>query len=540
LLIDGSVAARRELGGGEAQRLAVLVAAGLAAGAALGHPLVAAAIAAALWLAWRLGGFAGVFAVCLGVVALGSASIHVLKAPGLDERWIALGTLALWPLVSRRPVRVLVPRLLLAAGGALAVLAFISATWSVDPWLTLQRSASFAALLWVALVVVPLHAATPAERRELVVGLGVLCGAGALTAFVAGLASPSTARATPRAFVYFNGLPDLPEIGPLRGWLETSNTLGIWCALLLPFLMRVRRRAVAVPAVILTVAVILWSYSRAALVVLVIVLAWHAYAARPRSLALGALIVAAAVLVVPLRSAVVTNSALAKFQRAGGSDRSLLGGRLEAWDATVDLIRAAPMSGFGFGTGDRLFKRSGANHRFVYFTGANSADAYLQAVVEVGPVGLIALVAALAGGLGSGLRRRMWSPDRGAFVLASIGFAVTGVTESMFTSAGSAFTLLMWSSLGVASAGALRPGYVGVATVHARRLVGAPVAEPLVALLPDGVAEEEVVATNGRRDHAVSRGGSRNGSADLAADIARVQVGAEDEAEGRIPGDRPA
>ncbi|MEA2273250.1 MAG: hypothetical protein QOI98_1958, partial [Solirubrobacteraceae bacterium] len=187
MLIDGSVAARRELGGGEAQRLAALVAAGLATGAALGHPLVATVFAAALWLAWRLGGFAGVFALCLGVVALGSASIHGLKASGVDERWVALGTLALWPLVSRRPVRVLVPRLLVAAGGALAVLALISATWSVDPWLTLQRGASFAALVWVALIVVPLHAGTPAERRELVVALGLLCGAGALTAFVAGI-----------------------------------------------------------------------------------------------------------------------------------------------------------------------------------------------------------------------------------------------------------------------------------------------------------------------------------------------------------------
>jgi hypothetical protein len=85
LLIEGDLAARRELER-EQVRLAGVIAAGFAAGLLLGHPLAAAVVATALVVAWRLAGFAGVFAACLGVLALASSSFHDVKAAATDER----------------------------------------------------------------------------------------------------------------------------------------------------------------------------------------------------------------------------------------------------------------------------------------------------------------------------------------------------------------------------------------------------------------------------------------------------------------------
>jgi O-antigen ligase len=530
LLIEGDLAARTDLER-EPVTLAAVLTAGLVAGILLGHPVAAAILAAILLVGWRLAGFAGVFVACLGVLALASSSIEEVKTAATDERWVALGTLALWPVVSGRRPRLAPARLLLAGGAALVGLALLSVSWSVDPGLTARRALAFAALVFIALVVVPTHAATRQERRTLVVSLAVLCAIGALGAVLVAIVSPSLARSTPTAFAYFNGLPSLPDLGPLRGWAESTQTVGIWCALLLPFLIAWRRRPIWIPLAALSVVVALWSYSRAALVVLILTLIVHAWIAWPRRAAFAGLAIALVVVATPLRTTLVTNSALTKFHRTGSGERALFGGRLEAWDATVDLVHAAPAGGYGFGTGDRLFQLSRANNRFVYFNGDNAADGYLEALVEVGPLGLLAVLAAFAGGIGSAVRRRRW---RDPFLLVGASFAVIGVTESVFTSPGSPFTLLMWSCLALAATP------VAVATrARTRDLEPAEVLlrpEDELAELTGGLEEERVVATNGRHERVPLHAGSGNGKGHLLG----VEVGEERQAQSGVPGDRPA
>jgi O-antigen ligase len=394
---------------------------------------------------------------------------------------------------------------LVVAATTLGAVALASAAWSVDPGLTLRRAATFGVLLWVALVVVPIHAGEAIERRRLAVCLAILCVAGAAAAVVAAVAAPWLAKSTPGAFAYSNGLPAVPRIGPLQGWLESPNTLGLWCALLVPFTLTLRSRAVAIPCVLLAVGVILWSYSRAALIVLLLALAWQVRPLVSRRMAIAVAVLVAAIAVGPARSTVSTNTALTKFQRAGSNERSLLGGRLEAWNASLDLIEAAPLSGFGFGTGDRLFKLSGADRRFIYYIGSNPSSGYLQALEEVGPLGAIAMLAALTAGLMAGWRRRRYNGGGMPFLVVGFSFAIIGLTESIFTSPGSPFALLLWSSLALASAGVpssalpLRSGPApGDGEVVARQ----------VRLAAETISEEPVVAPNGRRAeprHAPSR-----------------------------------
>jgi exopolysaccharide production protein ExoQ len=531
LLIEGDLAARRELDREQVLLGGVLVA-GLAAGVALGHPVAASALALAVGLAWRFAGFAGVFAVCLGALALGSSSIEEVKSAGTDVRWVALGTLAAWPAVSGRRLQVLVPRLLFGSDALLVAVAFASTAWSIDPGLTARRAAAFAVMVFVALVVVPIHAATRPERRSLVVSLGTLCATGALAAVVTALVSPSLARSTPTAFAAFNGLPSLPSFGPLRAWFESPQTIGIWCAILLPFVIALSPRRVAIPLTMATIGVALWSYSRGALVLLVIALVWYAWTIRPRRTVLAGAALAGVVLVAALGGTLVTNTALTKFNRAGGGERSLFGGRLEAWDATMDLVGAAPASGYGFGTGDRLFKRSRADQRFIYFNGSNAADGYLQALVEVGPLGLLAILGVFAGGIGAAVRRRPRA--RGPFLLVGIGFAAIGVTESVFTSPGSPFTLLMWSCLALAATPILAARRDDARRDEEDDLV--PLGRPALAVTAGRLHEEGVVAANGRHDRVPLGTGGRNRNGHRGG----LEVGEERVPQDRVPGDRPA
>jgi O-Antigen ligase len=528
LLIEGDLAGRRELDR-EQVVLAAVLAAGFAAGVAMGEPIAAAALVALLWVAWRFAAFPGVFAVCLGALALGSSSIAELKDAATDIRWVALGTLAVWPAVSGRRLQVIVPRLLLVAGASLAALGLVSVTWSLDPGLTARRSLAFAALMFVALVVVPMHAATRTERRSLIVSLAALCGVGAVAAVVAAIVSPSLTRSTPTEFAAFNGLPSLPRIGPLRGWMESPQTIGIWCALLLPFLIAWRRRRLAVPLALAAIGVVLWSYSRAALVLLLIALAWYAWTMRRRGTVLTGALVAGAILAATVGGTLVTNTALTKFNRAGDGERSVFGGRVEAWDATIDLVRAAPVSGYGFGTGDRLFRLSHADRRFVYFAASNSADAYLQTLVEVGPLGLLAILAAFAGGL-QGVRRR--ERTQAPFALVGVGFLAIGVTESVYTSPGSPFTLLMWSTLALAATPLLvRAADDPRATESSDE---PPLPAPLASVLAGRLEEERVVASNGGLDRVPVQ--ARNGNGRMT----RLESGEERVSQGRVPGDGPA
>jgi hypothetical protein len=239
--------------------LAAVVLAGLALGVARGHPVAAIVLAGAIVVAWRVAGFAAVAAVCVGAIALASSSLRQVDAAAGDERWVALFTLAAWPLVSgRRPGPGSSPRVV-ACGVALLGLAVVSVFWSADTHVTIGRTGAFAVLLWVALVVVPLHAREPTERMALARWLAILCTAGALAALLLGVVDPDSARVGGDAADVSaeRGLPR--AYGALQGWLENANTLGLWCVLLSPCLLALRPRRTAVLAALPVLAAVLLS-----------------------------------------------------------------------------------------------------------------------------------------------------------------------------------------------------------------------------------------------------------------------------------------
>jgi O-antigen ligase len=429
-----------------------VVLAGACVGAARGHLLVAVALGLALVVAWRRFGFGAVAAVCVGTIALGSSSVRQLAAAGHDERWVALFTLALWPAVTGRRPGLGANRRVVGAACGLLLLAAVSVLWSVDTHLTIGRVGAFAVLLWVALVVFPLHARTPQERLALARSLAVLCVTGSVLALILGVTDPGVARVGGEAAVDSaqQGLPR--AYGALQGWLENSNTLGLWCVLLAPCLLVVRPRRAAVLATLPVLAAILLSQSRAALLVgiLLVLAVLPVSPLRKVALTLGAGAIVAAVLLSPAHS-LLDRTALRKFQDTGSKTRILTGAREEAWDAAFQIVPAAPVQGFGFGAGESVFEQAGSVQYFRYFVGSDPSNAYLLMLLELGVIGLLFLLALLAIAV-----REAWParvvPTRRPFFLMAVGVLITGMVESIFTSPGSPFTILLWSGVGVAAA----------------------------------------------------------------------------------------
>ncbi|MEA2272786.1 MAG: hypothetical protein QOI98_1494 [Solirubrobacteraceae bacterium] len=469
--------------------LAAVILAGLVAGIARGHPLGAVAFAVATPLAWRAGGFAAVAAVCVGTIALGSSSIGHVKAAGTDERWVALFTLAAWPLISRRRPGEGANPLLVVAAAALVALAALSVFWSVDVHVTIGRTAAFAVLLWVALIVFPLHVRSAEERIALGRWLAGLCVAGAVAALILGLVDAGVARVGGEA-AQASAEQGLPRAyGALQGWLENANTLGLWCVLLAPCLLALPRRN-AVLASLPVLAAVLLSQSRSALFVAIVIGLAVLPISNLRKLALSAGVVAAIVAIAlsPAKS-VFNHTAFRKFEDAGSTVRILTGAREEAWTATFQLVPVVPVEGYGFGTGERVFEIAGGKDYFRYFVGSTPSDGYLLMLLELGAVGSLLLLITLAIALREAWpARRQWT--RRPFFFMAVGVLIAGLVESIFTSPGSPFTILLWAGLGVATAPAL-----------AGAVEPAPVADPGMGRPPSaaGAAWSRLAALAGRR-----------------------------------------
>jgi O-antigen ligase len=358
---------------------------------------------------------------------------------------------------------------LVACAAALVALAGISVAWSVDTHTTIGRTAAFAGLLWVALVVFPLHTRAPDERFALARWLAVLCVGGALVALLVGLVDPSSGRVGGDA-ADVSAQQGLPRAyGALQGWLENANTLGLWCVLLAPCLLALRPRRTAIVASLPVLAAVLLSQSRSALLVGIIV----GLAVLPLSplrklgLSLG---VAAAVVAVALSPAhtVFDKTALRKFEDAGSTVRILTGAREEAWTATFQIVPAAPVQGFGFGAGEKVFALAGGANYFRYFVGSTPSNGYLLMLLELGAIGVALLLVTLFVAVREAWRGRS-APTRRPFFLMAIGVLIAGLVESIFTSPGSPFTILLWSGLGVAAVRGVAAASEAEAAAHPPR-----------------------------------------------------------------------
>ena len=204
----------------------------------------------------------------------------------------------------------------------------------------------------------------------------------------------------------------------LEGPIGYTNGLGLVAVVgILLALGFARRRPAAAATLLVFAPTLVLTYSRGAWVALgagLLVIAALALRTRPRALAaLGA----ACVLVVAAALSFGHHG-----QATGGSARlsSLSGnGRGDYWSAALDEVRAHPALGGGAGTWSRwwLLRRPDAN-------GALDAhELYLETLGELGPIGLLLLVSALAVPL-LALRRALRDPLAPALAAAYVAVLV--------------------------------------------------------------------------------------------------------------------
>jgi O-antigen ligase len=117
------------------------------------------------------------------------------------------------------------------------------------------------------------------------------------------------------------------------------------------------------------------------------------------------------------------------------------GGRFTAWALAVGLTRERPVAGSGFGTTEEVFGPQAAAIS-LEFLGRLVHNPYLQTLLELGPVGLVVLLLAVA----NALRRGWLGPRVYPLWTAVYGALVAGVTsfESSMLSAGSIFAFNFW------------------------------------------------------------------------------------------------
>ncbi|HUP32693.1 MAG TPA: transporter substrate-binding domain-containing protein [Gaiellaceae bacterium] len=416
------------------------------------------------------------FAAVLVALLLASSSIGAVKEVFLDLRWAALAGLALsllWPLPRPRELT----RLQLVVLGVVP-LAAASALWSIDPRLTLLRTVSFALLLWALVAAVSRPHRVTGDAGRFVVTLACVSALLWVASLVLWLVRPDTA-------IY---------VGDLRGILENQNGLGLFLGLTFAFVLAaLELRRMDWRWLILVglgyVGVIALSESRSGFVALLVGVAVYelsrrAYRRLAVELAACACAFALAVWALPSLSTpsaadpapagsvpsatpapapeapppAVSRSSALLGARAPDQSRvsSLLGARDEAWAATVDLIAERPLVGYGFGTGDRVFEVRPEQARFVYFQGANPNNGYLQALLELGLLGLvpIGLLAVPVTATIAAARRRRLPPARAAFFAVLVAGLVAGLFESLFTAAGAPWAALVWlSAVGLCAPG---------------------------------------------------------------------------------------
>jgi hypothetical protein len=394
-------------------------------------------------------------------------------------RWIglfAVCALSLLLLASRAP-RTLPDLRPFAPAAGLVVLAVVSAAWSIDPRLTLERAISFGVLLTAgAALAVALRGDGEAVDRV----LGAIVVAAALVS-LAGLA----------VLVYDSNLAVQASTAssPARwkGLGQNPNTVAMLDALALPLALRFmfqagrRRRVLVGAAFAVLYLTLVASGSRGGFIAAI------------GSLMLASLLLpahwtprlasSAGVIVLMIGGVFVTNATLKgvhsipgetpstpvggsapgappkrlnffapnavtlpAMQDEIGADvggvaaRTLIGtsGRAVAWSGAIEQGLQRPILGFGFGTEERVFV-----DRFYFFQSARAENSYIGFFLQLGVVGML-LYLAVAVGLLRRLLRLRTNPQAvvlGCTVLA--GYLLACV-QSYVYSVGNISTLPFW------------------------------------------------------------------------------------------------
>jgi O-antigen ligase len=416
---------------------------------------IAVVAAATVVAASRRWSTAAPIALTILALVLSNGSVSQLKDVFLNARWGALAAAAAaFAFELPRNPRDLV-RLLPLAG--LPGLGLLSAIWSVEPRLTIERGASFGLLLVVAVGAAARWRRDPAEMRRAVDAL-------AAVSVIVLVGSLLLAAVSNRAFLG----------SAVRGLFENPNGLGLFLGLTYPFVasaLRARGRQGLAFVVLGGYAVVAGAaQSRSGLLALVIVAVAASLARRPRlALTVGAVLAAAVVVLAlvlprvgntsrpqaatPAGHAVLQTPAPSSIGARPTGHPSLLsrltGARSETWPVAWRFIRARPVQGYGFGTGDRLFGLYPSRVHFVFFEGANPSNGYLQLAMELGIVGALLFffpIFVAARYAVRALSREDGEGSRAAFAAVFCAALAVAFVESTLTSAGAPWALLLWLS----------------------------------------------------------------------------------------------
>jgi O-antigen ligase len=404
--------------------------------------------------------------------ATGSSSLPGLIRFGHAARWVVLVALlcaaAAWALPRVRP-----PLSTTVAATVLVGLAALSTTWSVEPKTSLEKAVSLG-LLFATCAVLATAAASRPDRIAAV-----------LTGLVVGAAVVGLLGLVVLAVDHGHAVQEATYEAPTRfqGFGQDPNTVGLLFALAVPlatwmFLRSTTARARIAATLVLALfaGTIVASGSRGALVagalgagVVVVVSAprrWFALTAVG-----AALVVGAGITSIPNPSSTSSPvqptgaaapkpkpgylDAEAQYPLAADIGQPLPGGgqpsvrrglfatsgRLDAWGGALHEAARRPVAGHGFGTEQDVFV-----DRYYRFVGGLPENSYLGLALQLGVVGLVALLALVWTLVAPGLRA-LRGPRRdlaaaGLGVLAS-GLAIA-VVQSYLYSVGNIAASTLW------------------------------------------------------------------------------------------------
>jgi O-Antigen ligase len=393
----------------------------------------------------------------------------------LDEarkaRWLFLlllaGAAAAYALPRVREVRLGWPYRLAAA---LTALALLSAAWSSRPGLTFARGVSLGLILGAAAAVaIGATGRLDSMRRvvDAIVAAGAVVAVGGLLVLAFDhdrAVQPASAQEAAR----FQGLGGGPNVAPMLFAVTLPLAVSIAVEARTPL-----RRWIAVAVALLLLGSIVASGSRGAIVAACAGLVPIALVLPRRRLALAGvvalLVVSAGLTRIPQTAATdpVLHPEFGVRLPLGPNDadfilplqseigfelakhpqrRSLLetSGRTVAWRGALHQVDERPIAGYGFGTEERVFV-----DRFYLFLSDRVENSYLGTVLQLGVVGLAALLGLVAAFALAAVRvLRSGGPERRRVAAAAAGVGVAAlvlaVTQSFLTSVGSPATAPAW------------------------------------------------------------------------------------------------
>lgn len=411
--------------------------------------------------------------VTVVLLAFGSSSVPGLRTIGTPGRWIALFVLAG---IALARVAVRGARLRSLPQGWLVAAAFVafgvdSALWSVDPRLTIGRIFTVG-VVFVTAGALALGAADARVAATRVL-LGVLVGVAGVVvvSFIVLVVSHHDAvlAATAGAGWRFRGVGENPNSVPML--LCVGLPLAVWrsfepvrrarlqgLALVLLFAGVIAfsgsRGALiaAFPGAIVTALLLASSLRRkliAALALVVLALACVALAKLPQPVKVSA--PASAPGPAPIATKGVDAQQVFRLEDELGFPphgayrppvrRTILGasGRAQAWDGAVRQAVRRPVTGYGFGTEERVFV-----DRFFAFEGKFVENGYIAIFLQLGIAGLAVFAALLVALFRSAARLVRRRGPGAAATGVLVAACLIELTQSGFFSVGNIATASIW------------------------------------------------------------------------------------------------